>query len=168
MGPAAGAAGAAAPPPSALGAGSRTGGGAPGSPPVLTLSSCTTPPNGAGTSIVALSDSSVTSGSSAATVSPGATITSMIGTSEKSPMSGTRTSLTSAIVASSDRPGRRRVGVEVVALDRLGHRRPLDRAVVGQRAQGGDRHVVAVDLEEPAQLHAVVAAPEAVGPEDLV
>ena len=65
--------------------------------PVVTFSSCTTPPNGEGTSIVALSDSSVTSGSSSATVSPGETITSMTGTSAKSPMSGTRTSLTSAI-----------------------------------------------------------------------
>ena len=60
--------------------------------PTLTLTSWTTPSIGEGTSIVALSDSSVTSGSSAATVSPGATRISMIGTSVKSPMSGTRTS----------------------------------------------------------------------------
>ena len=38
--------------------------------PILTRISCTTPPSGAGTSIVALSDSSETSGSSAFTVSP--------------------------------------------------------------------------------------------------
>src|SRR5204863_9860885 len=38
--------------------------------PTCTLISFTMPANGAGTSIVALSDSSVTSGSSAATVSP--------------------------------------------------------------------------------------------------
>src|SRR3954451_22364378 len=38
---------------------------------VSTLSSLMTPPNGAGTSMVALSDSRVTSGSSSATVSPG-------------------------------------------------------------------------------------------------
>jgi hypothetical protein len=63
------------------------------------LSSCTTPANGAGTSIVALSDSSVTSGSSSLTASPGATSTSMIGTSEKSPMSGTSTSLAVVTVA---------------------------------------------------------------------
>ena len=44
---------------------------------------------GAGMSIVALSDSSVMSGSSAATSSPAATCTSMTGTSSKSPMSGT-------------------------------------------------------------------------------
>ena len=56
--------------------------------------SCTVPPKGDGTSIVALSDSSVTSASSAFTVSPGLTKTSITGTSLKSPMSGTRTSAT--------------------------------------------------------------------------
>ena len=60
--------------------------------PTWTLSSRTTPPSGAGTSRVALSDSSVISGSSAFTASPGLTSTSMTGTSLKSPMSGTRTS----------------------------------------------------------------------------
>src|ERR1700722_8408787 len=64
--------------------------------PTLTLISWTTPPSGAGTSIVALSDSSVISGSSALTVSPGLTSTSITGTSVKSPMSGTRTSATPA------------------------------------------------------------------------
>src|SRR5208283_2514965 len=59
--------------------------------PILTLSSLTTPAAGAGTSMVALSDSSVTSESSAFTVSPGLTKTSMTGTSLKSPMSGTLT-----------------------------------------------------------------------------
>ena len=54
------------------------------------------PAAGAGMSIVALSDSSVISGSSAATVSPAATSTSITGTSEKSPISGTRTSVTAA------------------------------------------------------------------------
>ena len=60
--------------------------------PSLTLTSFTVPAAGAGTSIVALSDSSVTSESSAATVSPGFTKTSMTGMSLKSPMSGTLTS----------------------------------------------------------------------------
>src|SRR5262249_17181317 len=53
-------------------------------------------PSGEGTSVEALSDSSVTSGCSGAMVSPGLTMTSMIGTSLKSPMSGTRTSATPA------------------------------------------------------------------------
>ena len=44
----------------------------------------------------ALSDSSVTSGCSGAMLSPGLTMISMIGTSLKSPMSGTRTSATPA------------------------------------------------------------------------
>jgi hypothetical protein len=60
--------------------------------PTATFRSRIVPATGEGTSIVALSDSSVISGSSSATVSPGLTITSMIGTSAKSPMSGTRTS----------------------------------------------------------------------------
>src|SRR5271155_1304438 len=61
--------------------------------PTLTLSSLTVPATGAGTSMVALSDSSVTSESSAFTTSPGLTNTSMTGTSLKSPMSGTLTSI---------------------------------------------------------------------------
>src|SRR5204863_203340 len=61
--------------------------------PTLTLRSLTVPAAGAGTSMVALSDSRVTSESSAFTVSPGLTKTSMTGTSLKSPMSGTLTSI---------------------------------------------------------------------------
>src|SRR5271170_6087044 len=48
--------------------------------PTLTLSSLILPACGAGTSIVALSDSSVTSGSSGFTSSPGFTSTSITGT----------------------------------------------------------------------------------------
>ena len=51
------------------------------------------PATGDGTSMVALSDSSVTSGSSAATTLPGLTCTSITGTSAKSPMSGMRISI---------------------------------------------------------------------------
>ena len=47
--------------------------------PILTFNSLTTPDIGAGTSIVALSDSSVINGSSAATLSPGATRISITG-----------------------------------------------------------------------------------------
>src|SRR5690606_19884893 len=57
--------------------------------PTLTLSSRTTPACEDGTSIVALSDSSVTRPWSMATVSPTATSTSITGTSLKPPMSGT-------------------------------------------------------------------------------
>src|SRR6185503_21059448 len=66
--------------------------------PTLILSSFTTPATGDGTSIVALSDSSETSGSSLLTVSPGFTSTSITGTFLKSPMSGTLTSMTWLIV----------------------------------------------------------------------
>ncbi len=61
--------------------------------PTLTPRFFTVPAAGDGTSIVALSDSSVTSESSTATRSPGLTSTSMTGTSLKSPMSGTLTSM---------------------------------------------------------------------------
>jgi hypothetical protein len=61
--------------------------------PSLTRTSLTVPAAGEGTSIVALSDSSVTRESSAFTASPGLTNTSMTGTSLKSPMSGTLTSI---------------------------------------------------------------------------
>jgi hypothetical protein len=61
----------------------------------LTFTSATVPPAGAGMSMVALSDSSVSSGSSALIVAPAWTWTSMTGTSLKSPMSGTFTSIVS-------------------------------------------------------------------------
>src|SRR5436189_210667 len=59
--------------------------------PTFIFSSAIVPPTGDGTSIVALSDSSVTSGVSLLIASPTLTSTSMTGTSWKSPMSGTST-----------------------------------------------------------------------------
>jgi len=59
----------------------------------LILIDCTTPSEGDGISIVALSDSSVMSDCSLATLSPGLTRTSMTSTLLKSPMSGTLTSV---------------------------------------------------------------------------
>ena len=64
--------------------------------PTFTFTSFTVPVIGEGTSMVALSDSSVISACSFATVSPGFTKTSMIGTSLKSPISGTCTSTVSS------------------------------------------------------------------------
>ncbi len=61
--------------------------------PTFTLTSCTTPSASAGTSIEAFSLSSVTSESFFLTRSPFLTRTSITGTSLKSPMSGTRTSI---------------------------------------------------------------------------
>jgi len=61
--------------------------------PIFTLISRTTPPAGAGMSIVALSDSSVIRLASGSTRSPGFTRISMTATSLKSPMSGMRTSI---------------------------------------------------------------------------
>ncbi|MNY48485.1 hypothetical protein D3C86_1838240 [compost metagenome] len=57
--------------------------------PSLIVTATTVPAPGLGTSIEALSDSSVSSGSSNATLSPGLTNTSITGRSLKSPMSGT-------------------------------------------------------------------------------
>ena len=65
--------------------------------PTLTTISVILPAAGDGTSMVALSDSSVTSGCSASTVSPALTRISMTGTSLKSPMSGTVTSIVAAL-----------------------------------------------------------------------
>src|SRR4051812_37436486 len=142
--------------------------------PSLTLSPTATsiavilPAVGEGTSIVALSDSSTTSGSSAATVSPTETSTSITGTSSKSPMSGTRTCSVPAPVPSSDPPRRRPLGVDVVGLDCLLRGVGVDLARLGQLGQRGQRDVVPVDLEERAQRLAVVAAAVAVGPEHPV
>src|SRR5690606_3380144 len=61
--------------------------------PTLTFTSFTTPAADDGTSIVALSDSSVTRPWSLATVSPTETSTSITGTSSYPPMSGTFTSM---------------------------------------------------------------------------
>ena len=69
--------------------------------PTATRISVTVPAVSAGTSIVALSDSRVSSGSSRATSLPTATWTSMIGTSVKSPMSGTSTTISPAMAYSS-------------------------------------------------------------------
>jgi hypothetical protein len=63
--------------------------------PTLILNPATVPAAGDGISIVALSDSSVISGSSALISSPSFTRISMTGTFLKSPMSGTLTSIVS-------------------------------------------------------------------------
>ncbi len=62
-------------------------------PPLATCTFSTTPLAVDGTSMVALSVSSVTSGVSKSTVSPGFTSTSMTPTESKLPMSGTLTSM---------------------------------------------------------------------------
>jgi hypothetical protein len=81
--------------------------------PILTRTSFTVPARGDGTSIVALSDSSVTSGSSTLTVSPGFTNTSITGTSLKSPMSGTLISVAgiTSSTPSTARASQHRAGI---------------------------------------------------------
>src|SRR5215213_7952886 len=149
------------------------------SSPTDTARRWTTPSAGEGTSMVALSDSRVMSGSSGATVSPAATWTSMTGTPLKSPMSGTLTSMASVVVvmgaprssrwsAASAEGGVQLLGVDAVLLDGVGDLAGRHRALLGQAVQGGHGHVVAVNLEERAQRPPVVGAPEAVGAEHRV
>src|SRR5690606_33637579 len=70
--------------------------------PTLTSTFVTLPAAGEGTSIVALSDSSVQMASSGLSVSPALTNSSMTGTESKSPMSGTFTSIVAMRVSRSD------------------------------------------------------------------
>src|SRR5690606_17641290 len=72
--------------------------------PSLTFSSLIVPACAAGTSIVALSDSSVTRPWSLATVSPALTSSSITGTSSKPPMSGTFSSIVAIVAASEHGP----------------------------------------------------------------
>src|SRR5215211_7092417 len=151
------------------------------SSPTDTARRWTTPSAGEGTSMVALSDSRVMSGSSGATVSPAATWTSITGTPLKSPMSGTLTSMASVVVVmgapqegpnggrrTSAQGGVRLLGVDAVLLDGVGDLAGRHRALLGQAVQGGHGHVVAVNLEERAQRPPVVGAPVAVGAEHRV
>src|SRR6478736_6417419 len=144
--------------------------------PTLTRTSATEPAAGAGMSMVALSDSRVTSGSSALTWSPALTCTSMIGTAPKSPMSGILTSVGAVMsivsfLIGSERSGERGcglVGIDVVAGDGVRCGRGRNGALGGQLGQRGQRDVVPVDLEVPAQVAPVVRAPEPVGAEHPV
>src|SRR5690349_10826058 len=133
--------------------------------PTFTATFAILPAAGDGTSIVALSDSIVTSESSTPISSPGFTNTSMIGTSLKSPMSGTLTSIVligrNLVVvrnaaSSSNGPGRGLRRIDRVFLHGLGDLRRRHRALVGERLQRRDGDVVAIDLEEAAQLLARV------------
>ena len=93
--------------------------------PTLTRTSFTTPADGDGISIVALSLSSVTSDCSTATVSPGFTRISTTSTLLKSPMSGTKTSCMAPMAyGGSGRGSRARsvsAGIDAVLHDRIGH-----------------------------------------------
>src|SRR5438132_6265929 len=123
-------------------------------PPLLVWSFSTTPTAVEGTSMVALSDSSVTSGESMTTVSPGFTSTSMTATSLKLPMSGTRTStrLRTAFMwprGFSHLPWHRFRRIDAERLDRFLDRRPIDARLVGERLERCHRDVVAGALEMP-------------------
>ena len=60
-------------------------------------------------------------------------------------------------ISASDGPRRGALGVQPVLRDGVGNDRQLDRSVVCQGLQRGDRDVVAIDLEEAPELDAVAA-----------
>src|SRR5580698_10118986 len=127
------------------------------------------PPAVDGTSIVAFSVSSVTSGASVSMLSPGLTRTSITATSLKLPMSGTRTSTrrTAAFIAigPSDFPGYGLGGIDAERFHRAQERRLIDFAFIRQRLEGGDGDVVPVDFEVFAQSRARIGAAIAIGAE---
>src|SRR4029450_4172406 len=100
----------------------------------------------------------------------------MTGTAPKSPMSGTLTSVGAVMSIASfligaECPGERGgglVGVDVVTSDGVRYGRGRNGALGGQLGQRGERDVVPVDLEVPAQVAPVIRAPEPVGAEHVV
>src|SRR5574343_1742510 len=132
--------------------------------PSWTSTSLTVPATGLGTSMVALSDSRVAMASSTLIVSPTLTNRSMTGTSEKSPISGTLTSMIWLMLSLPLYRQRVRLVRGKVVLDQGGgDLLAFDLAAVGQRLQGSERDPVTVDLEMVAQLVAGVGAAETVG-----
>src|SRR6478672_7914232 len=95
----------------------------------------------------------------------------MTGTAPKSPMSGTLTSIGAVMsivsfLIGSERSGERGcslVGVDVVAGDGIRYGRGRNGAPGGQLGQRGERNVMPVHLEVPAQVAPVVRAPEPAG-----
>ena len=105
----------------------------------------------------------------------------MIGTSLKSPMSGTLTSIFATGASPSRVPGQllgktrslsaprraRPFRIDLVARDRLGNALGGQQLIVGERLQARDRNVIAIDFEERAQPAAVIRAAESVRAEHL-
>src|SRR5580692_8118931 len=128
-----------------------------------------TPPAVDGTSIVAFSVSSVTSGASVSMLSPGLTRMSITATSLKLPMSGTRTSTrrTAAFIAigPSDFPGYGLGGIDAERFHRAGERRLVDLAFIRKCLQSGHHDVVSIDFEVLTQSGTRIGAAVAVGAE---
>src|SRR5690606_14628732 len=127
--------------------------------PTLTRTSRTTPAADDGTSIVALSDSSVARPWSTATVSPTATSTSITGTSSKPPMSGTFTSIVFAMAVPSEH-GPAHVAEQLREIGGEARRGgPVDHAVVvGQRQRQHESRLEL--LAVPDRLHGRLRHPE--------
>src|SRR6185312_964208 len=141
-------------------------------PPLFTATRSMMPPTVEGTSIVASSVSSVTSGDSGSIRSPGLTSTSMTATSLKLPMSGTSTSMTRVTVAlGSDASSEAGIGLRWIDAEggnRLRNGRTVYFPLFRERLQCSDRDEVAIDLEVLAQLRARIRAPVPVRPEGHV
>src|SRR4051794_41211353 len=69
--------------------------------------------------------------------------------------------MSSTFRRASHRPRRRLLRVDPILLDGLSHPRARDRALGRQALECRERHPAAVDLEEVAELAAVVGAAEA-------
>src|SRR5690606_11977667 len=101
--------------------------------PTLTGTALSTPAAEDGTSIVALSDSSVQIGSSTAMLSPTFTNSSMTGTESKSPMSGTFTSTRLMAISLQHHAAEIRQQLRQIHVE-AGGQRTVDHSVVrGQR-----------------------------------
>src|SRR5208282_3826670 len=130
--------------------------------PSLTSTCSTLPSDGAGTSMVALSDSKVMSGSSVFTTSPGFTWMSTIGTSLKSPISGTLTSMTDIWRLPSGADGIGLLRIDTVLFDGFGDFYGRHLVFIGQRLQSRHGHEVAVNFKVISKLLAIVRSSEAI------
>src|SRR5277367_4616758 len=122
----------------------------------------TRPAVGAGTSMAAFSVSSVMSGVSLSICWPSWTSTSMTLTSLNPPMSGTLTSVEFVTMRRLDGQGIGFFGIDVESTHGVDHRLLVDLAVIRQRLERRNCHVMPVHLEKAAQLRPGVAAAEAI------
>src|SRR4051794_31770882 len=130
------------------------------------------PPTVDGTSMVAFSVSRVTSEASGSIFSPGLTSTSMMATSLKLPISGTRTSTMPAAafmsVWPSDFPGDWLGRINAEFFHGFNHDFLIYLAVIGKGLQGRDGDVVAINLKMLAQRRARIGTAVAVGAQSYV
>jgi hypothetical protein len=116
--------------------------------PLATCSFSITPASVDGTSMVAFSVSSVSSGASTCTLSPGLTSTSMTATSLKSPRSGTKISFKAKTIplgSAVERIGL--VGIDAEGYHRLDHGLAVDPLGIRERLERRQCNEVPIDFE---------------------